>query len=109
MCVSKRQVSHSELTLPQEAIQAAFPDAWEMLARSPYPGLRVKARGTLVTTARTTAKAACKVTQPKPRPLSTHKATDEVARTPGTGPPKATCSARLEGLPLLTRKHLHPL
>lgn len=57
-----------------------------------------------MTATRITAKAACKVTQPRPRPRSTrevtqprpqphstHMYTDEVARMPGTGPPKATC------------------
>lgn len=38
-----------------------------------------------MTMAKSEAKAAHKVTQPKPRPLSTHTSSDEVARMPGTG------------------------
>lgn len=61
-----------------------------------------------MTIVRIKAKAARKVTWPKPQPLSTHMSTQEVDRMPGTGPQKAPCDARHKGLPLLTHKHLHP-
>lgn len=70
MRLKETGVKFRDSTHTKEATEATSSGAQETLAQRPFPGLTIQARGSLMTTAKTKAEAACKVTQPKSRPLS---------------------------------------